>query len=328
MSLNRREFLTLSGATLVGLPFTSTLLSGCGSIGGGGCENSMEFMNNTSFMPGSPWGMVVQLSGNDRPAFQRVGELGVQWARISASWNQIEAVDGRFDWSAVDFHLNELRRVGVDIFFATLAYAPPWACASGSGQTCVPREDAWVRFVSAFARNYRGKIQYLGMWNEPNLSGFWGGSLDQYRDLILIPGAVAARAANPNVIVVGGEFSGLRLETGDITSVLQNGGIDALDVLTVHDYHGADGAACKTGMAAQALREVGGPTLGGKMIWLTEFDSRDIGSVAPWAAAHNVPIAPFQIWNPGNPSEEYNMLNQDYSPKPSWTNYFNIIHGG
>jgi hypothetical protein len=81
---------------------------------------------------------------------------------------------------------------------------------------------AFQEFVRQSVLRYGDRIRYWGFWNEPNYAIFWHGwngypgvtdaeaipqndRLDAVVDNILIPGAEAARAANPNVIIVGPE---------------------------------------------------------------------------------------------------------------------------
>ena len=62
----------------------------------------------------------------------------------------------------------------------------------------------WARFVSTTVARYRGKVGLWEMWNEPDFSFFWSGSVADYVRLLKV-GYLAAKAADPNArIGVGG----------------------------------------------------------------------------------------------------------------------------
>lgn len=62
----------------------------------------------------------------------------------------------------------------------------------------------WATFVNAVVTTYHDRIHYWEIWNEPDFSQFWSGSLDDYVRLLKVA-YLAAHAADVNAkILVGG----------------------------------------------------------------------------------------------------------------------------
>ena len=64
-----------------------------------------------------------------------------------------------------------------------------------------------------------------GLWNEPNLPSYWQGSRREYIYQILIPGALAVRAADPSALVAGPDLAHLSSGSWDtwLREVLRDG---------------------------------------------------------------------------------------------------------
>jgi polysaccharide biosynthesis protein PslG len=168
----------------------------------------------------------------------RVKAAGFGWVRIDFIWAAIEPRKGKYDWRAYDTLAAAAKARGLQVF-ATIAYTPAWA-TDGSEITGVPRNpDDWRRICFRAAKRYRGKINYWGLWNEPNLKQFWAGSRDQYIDVILRVGADAVHTGNPAARVGGPELAHLT-SNGAVwydwlrESLLEAG--DRLDFITHHLY--------------------------------------------------------------------------------------------
>ena len=165
------------------------------------------------------------------------------WIRVDFTWHLIETSQDNFDWNVLDAVVDAANARGLNIF-ATLAYTPEWATDYNEAHG-VPRYTAdWYDFCYQAALRYSGEIEHWGMWNEPSLhcqsSEGWGATIDdridRYISDILINGADAVHAANPNAKVCGPElaqyynywFNWLK------ESIEQAG--DKLDIVTHHGY--------------------------------------------------------------------------------------------
>ena len=165
---------------------------------------------------------------------------GIEWVRIDVNWNAVERSPGTYDWSAYDRLVDAAEACGIKVF-ATLAYTPAWA-TRGPEASGVPSDpQTWYTFCFRAAQRYRGRIEYFGIWNEPNLSKFWAGDRTQYVEMILKTGSRAVHDANPRAKVCGPDLAHLESANwgGWLSDVLGRAG-DYLDVVTHHAYPGDD----------------------------------------------------------------------------------------
>lgn len=182
----------------------------------------------------SPFGICAHVASDE--LLDATVAAGVGWIRIDFNWYLVEPEQDRFDWSVYDRLIPAARARGLQVF-ATVAYAPAWA-TDGSEYVGVPRDAAdWHDLCYRAASRYRGQVAAWGMWNEPNLRGFWEGTRQQYVEVILRPGAEAIRAADPVALVAGPELA--HLSSGDwdgwLEAILTEAS-DSLDVVTHHVY--------------------------------------------------------------------------------------------
>jgi hypothetical protein len=128
---------------------------------------------------------------------------------------------------------------------------PAWA-TDGLPYSGIPRNVAdWTDFCTRSVQRYKTSIRAWGFWNEPNLSGSWSGTRQQFIDIILKPGADAVHAANPDTIVAGPDLA--HLESGGalwyswLADIIQQMG-GRLDVVTHHAYStwGSAGVTART----------------------------------------------------------------------------------
>jgi len=171
-------------------------------------------------------------------AFDDVDESGMGWVRIDLRWNVVQPQAGVFDWSRYDAIASAAAQRGLKVY-ASVDSTPAWA-TSGSEGIGVPSDpQTFYNFVHAAVTRYASTIQHWGMWNEPNLDGFWQGTRQQYIDVILKNGADAAHAANPNAKVGGPELAHLTSGDQDWYYWLQDSidqASDKLDFVTHHIY--------------------------------------------------------------------------------------------
>jgi hypothetical protein len=167
-----------------------------------------------------------------------LAELGVEWVRVDANWLQLEPNEGQYAWGEMDRIVDEATARGLKVMM-TLAYAPAWASSGGGDNIAtndVPRPGTYARFVEAAVRHYTPRgVRHFGIWNEPNLPQFWEGSLDQYVDLVLRPGADAVRNTCADCLVLGPDLAGVGPWRDYLAGVLERAG-DAFDIIAHHNY--------------------------------------------------------------------------------------------
>ncbi|HZF14005.1 MAG TPA: hypothetical protein VFE33_34865 [Thermoanaerobaculia bacterium] len=210
--------------------------------------------------PGAPqWGA---------GAYARAAEAGFGWARYWLYWNRLNPSPERFDFSFADAEIGSIEGSGLQVY-ANLMWAPDWAVQGTPGYrpwSCMdatahppkfvptnpgcdnrrPDTEAWKSFVRQTVRHYGRRIRYWGFWNEPDYPYFWhsntADSSQNLQDLVtyvLIPGAEAAREANPEVRIVGPEVdnpTALRIVLERDDQYFHQTGRHFLDVISFHYY--------------------------------------------------------------------------------------------
>lgn len=312
----------------------------------------------------SPFGVNVHApQGADLAAqLDRVKAAGIGWVRIDFIWAWVEPSRGKYDWRIYDAIAAAAQARGIKVY-ATLAYTPPWA-TDGPAVTGVPRNpDDWRRICFRAAKRYRGKIQYWGLWNEPNLPRFWSGSRQQYIDVILKTGADGIHSGNPAAKVGGPDLAHLTSGDADwydwLRQTLLEAG-DKLDVITHHLYDG-DGNRDVTqkltdsttfgsrpslwDAVAPSVREAIKSTgwLRRKPFWLTETGWESARVSEDRQAAYYSGL--LDDWFTGRPDRDWiekvffyelqdgppetgfswGILRPDGSPKPAWQAYRGFI---
>lgn len=136
-------------------------------------------------------------------------DLGVSWIRIDLNWLQVEPTRGTYNWAPFDAIIDGAIRRGLKVF-PTLAYGPAWATeADGDGiaSNNTPKPGEYQKFCQAVATRYGGKITHFGLWNEPNLAGFFEGTRQQWIDRVAIEGTRGIKAGCPSCLVLGPELA-------------------------------------------------------------------------------------------------------------------------
>lgn len=179
----------------------------------------------------------------------QAARLGFRWNRNhnmlqTTWWPRVQPEPGPFTWlhnSSLDRNL----RHGFEVlgqFFGT----PYWAARRGSFQAqlvnegdgpypygAVPKLDAFGKYVEATVRQYKNRIRFWEIWNEPDVSMFWNGTPQEFAEMA----AVAyrrAKAADPSATVLVGGFS-----TGFpwIEEAASAGALRSADGIGFHFYH-------------------------------------------------------------------------------------------
>jgi hypothetical protein len=145
---------------------------------------------------------------------QLVREMGAPWIVEFFPWAYIEYGKGAFDWWHSDQVIDHANTQGVKVI-ARLGLVPAWARPDPHEQeTTFNYLDAdhyndFGDFVYAFVARYKGRVDHIIIWNEPNLSFEWGMrpvDAQAYVDLLKVAYR-RTKEANPNVIVLAGALA-------------------------------------------------------------------------------------------------------------------------
>jgi polysaccharide biosynthesis protein PslG len=287
--------------------------------------------------PALPYGINAHLPSSAQ--LDQVAAAGIAWIRVDFNWFMIEPARGVYDWTITDAVVSEARARGLNVY-ATLAYTPTWA--NGGQNIDAPPTDAgdWYTFVYTTVSRYRDRVQHWGMWNEPNLEGFFAGTLDQYIDDILRVGAQAVRDADPASSVLGPELAMLGDWWRWLYGVLDRAA-EALDIVTQHSYENTGHDVLRRLGRPVALRDR--PTVRdimkatrteAKALWLTEtgWDTSEVSEEAQAAYYEQVlagveayawldKVFFYQLVDELGSPDQWGILRVDLSPKPAYAAY-------
>jgi len=260
---------------------------------------SQRSAGQTCVKEGSPYG--INAHAPEGPSvnvlLDEVRACGIDWVRVDFVWAWIETAQDSFNWTRYDAIASAARARGLGVF-ATIGHTPAWA-TDGSEGSGVPRSAADFHDICyRAAARYSDGIRHWGMWNEPNLDGFWAGTRQQYIDLILKNGADAVHAANPAAKVCGPELAHLTSGDQDWYAWLEDCIVQAggkLDIATHHVYCSSGYASCTDKLeeppfwpwdppsVKQVLQNAG---WFGKPFWLTESGWQSAGAGEAQQAAN------------------------------------------
>ena len=175
----------------------------------------------------NPFGVNTFLEQEVDPAkraqlMQMADDAGFHWLRQEFPWQDIE-IHGKGDfedrrhepyrsaWEKYDQIVEMAEAQGLELI-VRLSTPPAWSRAEGEAVgTFAPPDDVqdFADYVSAVVSRYQGRIRYYQLWNEPNIYPEWGHypiNPEAYVEL-LKAGAEAARAADPNVVIIAGALA-------------------------------------------------------------------------------------------------------------------------
>ncbi len=202
-----------------------------------------------------------------------VRDLGVRYVRMQVPWEDIE-IHGRGDfqdrrnieavgvissWQKYDHIVDTADRLGLELVMR-IDRAPMWASQFFKNlepfqeglqidpNSTGPPDDFndFYNFVYTVAERYRGKVNFIQIWNEPNLLNEWNWQTPNPRDFVTLQclGYMAAKDANPDAVVLFPSLAptdGLdkRAPLSDLEFLdrfYQEGGGDCFDILSAQAY--------------------------------------------------------------------------------------------
>ncbi len=181
-----------------------------------------------------------------------VREMGADTIVEFFPWAYIEQADGVYDWAQADKIIRHAQNQGIQVI-ARMGFVPDWARpdieAEYATLNYLPEESysLFADFVAAFAERYRGVVNHIIIWNEPNLAFEWG-----YRDVnpeayarLLATVYPRVKTVNPDIYVLAGALAptleplGSQHGLNDITylqMLYEAGAAPFFDALAIHTY--------------------------------------------------------------------------------------------
>ncbi len=198
-------------------------------------------------------GMHTRLTDEVEPwkiqrTLQMVREMGASWVVEYFLWAAHEPSPGVYDWTHADLVVDHARNQGLTVI-ARLGYVPEWARPKEATHLYLDEEGVqhFAAFAAAFTQHFRGRVDYLIVWNEPNLSQEWGyrpPDPAEYTHL-LAETYRAVKAVSPEVQILGGALAPTLAPPGSewamndlafLQGMYDAGARDSFDVLAAHAY--------------------------------------------------------------------------------------------
>ncbi len=139
-------------------------------------------------------------------------QLHLDWIKQQVRWENIEPVQGQYDWALLDVVLPTAQQHGVRVMLSIVT-APEWAREPGADLTKhgpPANFQNYVNFVTAILNRYPGMVSAIEVWNEMNIDREWasvnGLSTQNYMRLLQMT-YQAVKAIDPGIIVISGALS-------------------------------------------------------------------------------------------------------------------------
>jgi hypothetical protein len=181
-------------------------------------------------------------------SLQLVREMGAPWIVEFFPWAYYQGEDGSVAWEHPDLVVENAHAQGLTII-GRIGLTPHWARPKDSPLTYLDQTayDDFADFAAAFAERYQGKVEYIIIGNEPNLSYEWGYRQTTAADYVALLQTVypAVKATNPDIHILAGalaptlEPEGSPWGLNDLTyldQMYQAGAAPYFDGLAVHTY--------------------------------------------------------------------------------------------
>lgn len=174
-------------------------------------------------------------------------KLGIRWIRHhdgiqTGYWSRVQPDRGAAPSWRYDDVVTRLGRLGFSSLGVILS-TPTWAASDGAVRrkagTWVPDLDMFRMYVSSLVSRYKDEIRVWEIWNEPYSRNYWGGSAEEYAEL-LRAAYEAIKEVDSSITVVGGGGV-LPHKTSWLERMLDAGAARYLDVFSIH-YLNADTA--------------------------------------------------------------------------------------
>lgn len=198
-------------------------------------------------------GMHTRLTDEVEPwkvqrTFQMVREMGASWVVEYFLWASHEPQRGRFEWGHADMVVDHAVNQGLQVI-ARLGYVPEWARPKDATHLYLDEDGyaEFARFAAEFARHFAGRVRYIIVWNEPNLSQEWGYRPPDPAEYtrLLTQTYRAVKAANPDVQVLAGALAPTVAPPGSewamndldyLQGMYDAGARGSFDILAAHAY--------------------------------------------------------------------------------------------
>lgn len=228
------------------------------------------------------FGLSTQFDAEQSHGWMEVLErLGVESVREDTGWTAVESTRGEYDFSATDEWVEPLGEFDFERLLV-LAYGNGVYDSEDRGYFTMPDSEEYrqgfANFGAETVSHYDG-VEHVEVWNEPNLQKFAEDATPEQYAALLEATAAAVREEREDVTVVGGVTAGCCDRWEWWQSMLEAGGAEHADALSIHPYQTpAEGVSENVRRLRDLVRSTTGDAA--PPIWVTELG----WGTAPWMA--------------------------------------------
>jgi len=179
---------------------------------------------------------------------EMVREMGARWVVEYFPWGYYERAKGDYSWKHPDMVVDHAVAQGLTVV-ARLDFVPQWARPENTTFRYLDEDhySDYGDFVHAFVDHFKGRVDHVIIWNEPNLSFEWGYrpvDPEGYARLLSIA-YEKAKEANPGVQVLAAGLAPTLAEPGSewgmndlefLQRMYDAGAGDSFDAMAIHAY--------------------------------------------------------------------------------------------
>ena len=180
-------------------------------------------------------------------------DAGFGWIRVRFPWFEIERTRGKYTWAEWDRLVQRAQAHHLRVI-ALIDGTPPWYRPPGEEDNPVvpPTDlDAFARFAARVAARYAHAIDYYQVWDQPNVTPFWGNERVDPAGYVTMLRTVgqAIRDADPTAFILSAGLAPTTLHTpyhmSDVAfleAMYQAGAQGTFDILgaKAYDLAGSD----------------------------------------------------------------------------------------
>jgi polysaccharide biosynthesis protein PslG len=204
----------------------------------------------------------------------------------NVTWAEMEPTRGKWNFSRLDRYLAMAEMHDVEILMP-LANTPGWAAARpgessaySPGNASEPASiDDWRRFVRTLGERYKGRIRHYEMWNEPNHTPHFSGSISRLVELTCEASKILKSIDPSNQIVSPAISATGKDHLQYFDRFLATGGAKCIDVVSYHFYVTQFGPEAMVPIIRDVRRLMSKNGVSEKPLWNTEtgwrFDNDD-----------------------------------------------------
>jgi len=232
------------------------------------CASSRLVYPDNTVIPEDFAGIVHAGGSRTNKEFEFLNYLGMSWTLHTFRWNDIESVQGEWDFLTLDALVDKADNFGIKII-GVLAYDNWRLHEDRDVHKYIPPQyiPDFLQYVRKTVEHFRGRVGAWCIWNEPNFIS-WNGTDEEFFELARLA-ADAVREVDSEVILLGGAFNRnvFGLHEKFIRGLFESGAMDKTDAIAFHPY---ELNPYRTALLYEQFRNIVDDYGFGDKIWVTE----------------------------------------------------------